>query len=65
MAAAKIVDRLGGSEAGAGYATAIRNLLREWSFSSARAERDLGYRPRPLQAGLSLTIDALLSKEHG
>jgi dihydroflavonol-4-reductase len=65
VAAAGIVDRLRGSEAGGGYATTVRNLLREWRFSSARAERDLGYRPRPLEAGLSLTIDDLLSKEHG
>jgi dihydroflavonol-4-reductase len=63
LAAAGIVDRLRDHEAGAGYATAIRNLLREWRFSSARAERDLGYRPRPLAAGLARTIDCLLSME--
>jgi dihydroflavonol-4-reductase len=61
LAAAGIVDRLRGPEAGAGYATAIRNLLREWRFSSAKAGRDLGYRPRPLAAGLARTIDGLLS----
>jgi dihydroflavonol-4-reductase len=60
LGAATIVDRLRGQEAGAGYATAVRNLLREWRFSSARAARDLGYRPRPLAAGLIRTIDALL-----
>ena len=60
LAGATIVDRLRGQEAGAGYATAVRNLLREWRFSSAKAARDLGYRPRPLAAGLIRTIDALL-----
>jgi nucleoside-diphosphate-sugar epimerase len=60
LAAAGIVDRLRGYEAGAGYATAVRNLLREWRFSSAKAGRDLGYRPRPLAAGLARTIDGLL-----
>jgi nucleoside-diphosphate-sugar epimerase len=65
LAAARIVDRLRGSQPGAGYATAVRNLLWVWRFSSAKAERDLGYRPRPLEAGLSLTIDELLAKERG
>ncbi len=63
LAAAGIVDRLRGHEAGAGYATAIRNLLREWRFSSAKAGRDLGYRPRPLAAGLARTVNGLLSME--
>jgi dihydroflavonol-4-reductase len=30
---------------------------REWRFSSAKAERDLGYRPRPLEETLQATID--------
>jgi dihydroflavonol-4-reductase len=59
LAAAGIVDRMRGHEAGAGYATAVRNLLWEWRFSSAKAVRDLGYRPRPLAAGLASTIDGL------
>jgi dihydroflavonol-4-reductase len=59
LAAATIVDRLRGQEAGAGYATAIRSLLREWRFSSAKAARDLGYRPHTLAAGLMRTIDDL------
>jgi nucleoside-diphosphate-sugar epimerase len=59
LTAAGIVDRLRGQEAGGGYATSVRNLLREWRFSSAKAARDLGYRPRPLAAGLSRTINAL------
>jgi dihydroflavonol-4-reductase len=58
LAAAEILDRLRGHEAGGGYATAIRNLLREWRFSSARAKQVLGYRPRSLAAGVRATVDA-------
>ena len=42
-----------------GYATAVRNLLREWRFSSGKARRDLGYQPLPLAEGLARTIDWL------
>ncbi len=59
LTAAGFVDRLHGHEAGAGYATAVRNLLWEWRFSSTKAVRDLGYRPRSLAAGLVSTIDGL------
>jgi nucleoside-diphosphate-sugar epimerase len=58
LAAAEILDRLRGHEAGGGYATALRNLLREWRFSSTEAKRVLGYRPRPLAAGVRATVDA-------
>lgn len=30
-----------------------------WAYSSARAERELGYRPRPLREGLRATVDWL------
>jgi dihydroflavonol-4-reductase len=63
LATAGIVDRLRGHEPGAGYATAVRNLLREWRFSSAKANRDLDYRPRSLTAGLARTIDGLPTME--
>jgi dihydroflavonol-4-reductase len=59
LTAAGFVDRLRGHEAGGGYATAVRNLLWEWRFSSAKAVRDLGYCPRSLTAGLVSTIDGL------
>lgn len=60
---AGIVDRLRRHDAGAGYATAVRNLLREWRFSSCKARRDLGYQPRPLAEGLARTIDWLATHE--
>lgn len=59
LALARITDRWGKSDAGSGYTTAVRVLLREWRFSSERAKRDLEYRPRPLAEGLSLTLRAL------
>jgi nucleoside-diphosphate-sugar epimerase len=33
-----------------------------WAYSSAKAERDLGYRSRPLRDGLRATIDWLRTK---
>jgi dihydroflavonol-4-reductase len=56
-AAAGIVDRLRGQDAGAGYATAVEILLREWRFSSAKARRDLEYQPLSLAEGLVRTVD--------
>lgn len=56
---AGILDRLRRHDIGAGYATAVRNLLREWRFSSGKARRDLGYQPLPLAEGLARTIDWL------
>jgi dihydroflavonol-4-reductase len=63
LAAAGIADRLRGSDPGGGYAAAVQVLLREWRFSSAKAERDLGYRPLPFLEGLARTIDWLRSME--
>jgi dihydroflavonol-4-reductase len=59
QAAAWIVDRLCGQEAGAGYATAVETLLREWRFSSSKARRDLGYQPLSLTEGLVRTLKDL------
>jgi dihydroflavonol-4-reductase len=58
-AAAWIADRLLGHERGAGYATAVETLLREWRFSSGKACRDLGYQPLSLAAGLARTMEGL------
>ncbi len=63
LMAAVIADRLRGNDPGGGYAAAVRVLLREWRFSSAKAERDLGYRPLPFLEGLARTIDGLQSME--
>jgi nucleoside-diphosphate-sugar epimerase len=65
LTAAGAADRLRGHEAGAGYAAAVRSLLREWRFSSGKAARELGYRPLPLMAGLARTIDWLLPSMKG
>jgi farnesol dehydrogenase len=38
----------------------VVNVFREhWSYSSAKAEAELGYRPRSLREGLRLTVDWL------
>lgn len=60
---AGLIDRLRGHDSQGGYATAVRNLLREWRFSSGKAARELGYRPLPLAEGLARTIDGLRSRE--
>jgi dihydroflavonol-4-reductase len=61
-AAAGIADLLRGFEAGGGYATGVQTLLREWRFSSAKADRDLAYRPTPWSEGLERTIHWLRSE---
>ena len=58
-AAAWMVDRLWGHDAGAGYAIAVETLLREWCFSSGKAGRDLGYQPLSLAEGLARTLEFL------
>ncbi len=50
---AGIVDRLRRNDAGAGYATAVRNLLQGVAFRLGKARRELGYRPMPLMEGLA------------
>jgi NAD+-dependent farnesol dehydrogenase len=38
----------------------VVNVFRHhWAFSSAKAEKELGYRPRPLREGLQLTLEWL------
>jgi dihydroflavonol-4-reductase len=63
LAIAGIVDRVRGHDPGGGYATAVRNLLREWRFSSGKARGELGYQPLPLAEGLTRTIHWLRSRE--
>ena len=60
-AAARLGDRLRGHEAGAGYGIAVETLLREWRFSSAKALRDLEYRPLSWTEGLARTFETLNS----
>lgn len=59
LAMARIADKLGKSDAGSGYTTAVQMLLREWRFGSGNARRDLDYRPLSLAEGLSHTIEWL------
>jgi dihydroflavonol-4-reductase len=42
-------------------AAQTRSLGRHWAFSDRRAQDELGFRPRPLAAGLPPTIEFLLS----
>lgn len=65
LAMARLADRWRKSDPGNGYTLAVRVLLNEWRFSSARAERDLEYRPLPLAEGLARTIDWLRASDHG
>jgi dihydroflavonol-4-reductase len=58
-AAAWIVDRLRGLDAGGGYATVVATLLLEWRFSSAKARRDLDYQPLSWMEGLVRTLEDL------
>ena len=60
---ALLIDRLRGYDPQGGYATAVRNLSREWRFSSGRATRELGYQPLPLAEGVARTLDWLRLRE--
>jgi nucleoside-diphosphate-sugar epimerase len=40
----------------------VDTFLLDWAFSTAKAERELGYRPTPLGAGLELTYRWLLDE---
>jgi len=60
---AALVDRLRGRNFWEGYASAVRNLLREWRFDSGKARRELGYQPLSLDEGLARTIHWLRSGE--
>ncbi|MFO0818793.1 MAG: NAD-dependent epimerase/dehydratase family protein [Pirellulales bacterium] len=39
----------------------VRTFLADWSFTSAKAERELGYRPTSLREGLQRTVEWLRS----
>jgi dihydroflavonol-4-reductase len=43
-------------------AAQTRSLARHWAFTDRRAQEELGFRPRPLAAGLPPTIEFLLSR---
>lgn len=58
LAAARAVDAVRRYEPGSGLAAAVRVLTREWRYSSAKAERDLGYTRTPARQGLERTLGA-------
>jgi nucleoside-diphosphate-sugar epimerase len=37
----------------------VRMFLAEWAHSTEKAQRELGYRPTPLEAGLRITYEWL------
>jgi dihydroflavonol-4-reductase len=63
LAAARAADRGLGYDAGGGFVTAVRNLLCEWRFSSAKASRELGFRPLSVAEGVGRTIDWIRGME--
>ena len=41
----------------------VVGVFREhWAYTSAKAERELGYRPRPLREGLAQTMEWLRNR---
>ena len=56
LTAARAADRLLRHDPGCGHAAAVLRSLHEWRFDSGRARHLLGYRPRPLDAGLAMTL---------
>ena len=62
LAAARLADRLGGTDPGCGRTAAVRTLLLPWRFSSERARQRLGYRSTPLAEGLARTVRWLVSR---
>jgi len=59
LGAGRVADRLRGCDPGLGYEEAVRTLLREWRFSSRRAQDALGYVPSSLEPRLSATLRSL------
>jgi dihydroflavonol-4-reductase len=59
LGAARVADRLRGNHPGLGYQEAVRTLLREWRFSSRRAQDALGYQAAPLQQAVHETLRGL------
>ena len=40
----------------------VETFLQEWAYTSAKAERELGYRPTPLKEGIRRTYDWILAQ---
>jgi nucleoside-diphosphate-sugar epimerase len=37
----------------------VKTFLQEWAFSSAKAEKELGYKITPLREGIRITLEWL------
>jgi len=53
----KAADRMRGFHPGSGYSNALQMLTQEWSYTSHKAERLLGYNYLPVQDGIQKTLD--------
>jgi nucleoside-diphosphate-sugar epimerase len=40
----------------------VETFLQEWAYTSAKAERELGYRPTPLKEGVRRTYEWILAR---
>lgn len=62
-AAARMLDRALRYDAGAGWASAVETLRRDWSFDDSKGRSALGHRPRALARGMAEVVEWLLSEE--
>ncbi len=53
----QVADRVRGFHPGSGYNNALQTLTQEWSYTSHKAERLLGYNYLPVQDGIQKTLD--------
>jgi nucleoside-diphosphate-sugar epimerase len=54
----QFADRVRGFHPGSGYNNALQTLTQEWSYTSQKAERLLGYTYLPVQDGIRKTLDS-------
>jgi nucleoside-diphosphate-sugar epimerase len=54
---AQVADRVRGFHPGSGYNNALQTLTHEWSYTSQKAERLLGYTNLPVRDGIRKTLD--------
>jgi nucleoside-diphosphate-sugar epimerase len=53
----QVADRVRGFHPGSGYKNALQTLTQEWSYTSHKAERLLGYTYLPVRDGIQKTLD--------
>jgi nucleoside-diphosphate-sugar epimerase len=54
---AQVADRVRGYQPGSGYNNALQTLTLEWSYTSQKAERLLGYTHLPVRDGIRKTLN--------